>query len=850
MGTTYHEGLHKFFAQFVRSNPALQKKFDNLVNDEAVKNRIHALLEGYPEAQAQLSDGEERLAYAFQFWKAGLLRIDNENRSILQKVGALFRRVFGMVRDSEHALAIFQAFDEGKLAKPSIAAQVIAKQLNKGTMALKARRGMDGLMQGLGAAVLPAEVILGGNEHSATARKLGAIMFTNPGKESAGGGQTGYLNAKRNQGKAWANKANTVFEYMAEVDISAVQKYMQAQTDVADIKMAAHREAVTALRTTMKEFHTYLRGAGIKIGEVENYYPVVWSVDALHKNKDKFIGMLVTKYPKELNASDGDLNAAAERIHAALIDRNGVDNKGLKANREEETGAKETIREDGVLSPFFAGQEGRTLWWLDGKDSEEFQSKSITHTMSQYFHQGVRAAEYHRRFGESGIKLEAMIKQIRAEITNVAAEKYKMRVEHEFDRVEGNKTYYKKTAKHNNNLADRDKWVARQMRDISMSIGAIEGTLGKDISPNMRKFNSYMIAYQNVRLLPYMIFSSFTDPLAQVARGAPMKAAMEIFTRGMREVFQSWADMFRDMPKARQKDEWTKLAEHIGAIEVAMFNHHVADEYSSVYMSPVARRINETLFKMNGMEAWDRANRTMATKWAVRFIEQHAGLPDKNHSARWLDELGLTAATVPLNADGQLITSAEELSVVKGISPQLAKIEIAKIHAALNRWVEGAVISPNAAQRPGWSSDPNYASVFHLKQFAYSFQQTIMQRAVNELEHGNLTPITALAGFVPTMLVADLMKGLVQGAGTLPAHMAGMDAGERIMRAVERSGVMGTGDIAGAALQDWSSLGGPAFEQVVDGLRDAPERTLTKAIPLHAMGEHLFSGRSAMEVAP
>ena len=387
------------------------------------------------------------------------------------------------------------------------------------------------------------------------------------------------------------------------------------------------------------------------------------------------------------------------------------------------------------------------------------------------------------------------------------------------------------------------------MRDISMSVGAIEGTLGKDITPNMRKFTSYMIAYQNVRLLPYMIFSSFVDPLAQVARGAPLNAALETFTYGMREVFRSWADMFRDMPKARQKDEWTKLAEHIGAIEVAMFNHHVADEYSSVYMSPMARKINETLFKMNGMEAWDRANRTMATKWAVRFIEQHAALPDKNHSARWLQELGLSADTVPLNADGQLITTAEELSAVKSISPQLAKIEIAKVHAALNRWVEGAVISPNAAQRPGWSSDPNYASMFHLKQFSYSFQQTIMQRAVAEMGHGNLTPITALAGFVPTMLVADIMKGLLQGGGTLPAYIAGMDIGERIGHAVERSGVMGTGDIVGAALQDWSSLGGPAFEQIVDGIRDSSDRTLTKAIPLHAMGEHLFSGRSALEVA-
>lgn len=828
MGTVYHEGLHKFFAQFVQSNPKLQRMFDKFVNDPRILKRLETLLEGYPGALGQLKDGEERLAYAFQFWKAGLLHIDNENRSLLQKISAIFRRVFGMVRDSEHALAIFQAFDEGKLATPSVAGQVIAAQLNKGSTALKIRRGMDGLTQGLAAAALPAEVILGRNEHSAEARKLSAILFTNPGDEAAGGGKVGYLNAKRSEGKAWANKINAVLTTMDQGDIAAVQKHMQAQTALDDIKITAHRNAVASFRETMDEFHTYMRQAGLNIGKVADYYPTVWSVDALHKNKDKFVNMLVNKYAQQMNPEGGNAKASAERIWASLVEREGIDEKALNASRTDLTDAdpnasKIANREDGVLSPFFAGKEQRTLWWLDGADKEEFLSKNMGHTITQYFHQGVRAAEYMRRFGENGIRLERSLKTIRTQLTSASNDMLK--------------------AGELKDEAARVKWLGRQTRDITMAVGAIEGTLGKDITPNMRKFNSYMIAYQNIRLLPYMIFSSFVDPLAQVARGAPMAAAMETFTYGMREVFRSWADMFRDMPKERVKDEWTKLAEHIGAVEVAMFNHHVADEYSSVYMSPMARKINETLFKMNGMEAWDRANRTMATKWAVRFIEQHQALPDKHHSARWLAELGLKADTIALNADGQLITTAEELSVVKGIGMPQAKAEIAVVHAALNRWVEGAVISPNAAQRPGWSSDPNYAAVFHLKQFSYSFQQTIMKRAVNEMEHGNMRPISALAGFVPTMLAADLMKGLLQGGGSLPPHLAGMDAGDRIMYAVKHSGLTGVGDIGINTAEDWSSLGGPGFEQAVDALRDNADRTLTKAIPLHAMGEHLFSRR-------
>jgi uncharacterized protein (DUF736 family) len=807
LNTTYHEGLHRFFSQFVKSNPQVLAMFKRFGSDKKLIEKLHDLLSGYPEAQAQLADGEERLAYAFQFWKAGMLTIDAPTTSLFQKIAKGFRRIFGLMRDSEHALALFQAFDEGKLANPSTAGKVIAAEMSKGENAKAMRRNMDKLLQYVGAATLPAEVVLN-NEHSETARAIGKLMFSNPGKAKSG--EQGYLNAKANKSKQFANKANSIFAGLDKPTMDAIQEHMQSQTELSAIRIVSHREAVGKLRDIMSEFHDYMVGAGMRIGKVDKYYPTVWNVDALHKNKDAFIKMLVNKYAQQMNPDGGDAHKAAARIHTALIDRQGVDSGKLNANRE-----------DGVLAPFFAGQENRILPWLDGADKAAYLNKDMQLTVSSYIHQGVRATEYTRRFGENGVVLEAMLKKTRAELTAAALIK----------KEEAGWT--EKQAK---------SWLGDQMRDISMSVGAIEGTLGKDISPSMRKFSSYMIAYQNMRLLPHMIFSSFVDPLAQVARGAPMKSAVETFAYGMKSVFRAWADLFRDMPKERVKDEWTKLAELIGAIEMEMFNHHVAEEYSSIYMSPLAKKINDTLFKLNGMEAWDRANRTMATKWAVRFIEQHKALPDKVHSARWLAELGLDAATIPMNADGNLITTAEELSVVKGIPMDQAKREISVIHDALNQWVQGAVITPNAAQRPGWSSDPNYASMFHLKQFSYSFQQTIMNRAVSEAGHGNVAPLGALTLFIPTMVCADLMKGLIQGGGSLPAYMAGRDAGEVMLAAVGRSGVGGVGDIGANALHDWTSLGGPATEQLADAMRDGfGPKTFMKAMPVHAAYEHLVS---------
>jgi hypothetical protein len=800
LGTAYHEAMHKFWSQFVKSNPKLQTTLARFVDSPKVKTRLTELLEGYPAAQAQLVDGEERLAYAFQFWKAGLLQVDAPTTTIFQKIGALFRRLLGEVRASEHALALFQAFDEGKLSEPSAAGRVIAAQLSKGTGTLATRRRLDKFVQALAAGVLPAEEIMA-NSVSPEARKLGRTFFSNPGREGDGQGTPGYLNARTQQARKFINRSNQLFENMDVSDQRAVQELMQRETLPDQINVKIHRDAVVALRGLFDEFHAYLKGSGMDIGKIDNYYPTVWDVDALQKNRAKFIKMLVSKHAEDMGAPDPF--RAATRIYESLVNRDGVDDH-LEASRE-----------DGVLAPFFASQEGRTLPWLSGAEKAEYLEKDMVQTITRYFHQGARSAEYHRRFGKNGIFLERSLKKIRVELDKEA-------VKADFKTPE-----------------DRQKWVARQMRDITMSVGAMEGTLGKDISPNMRKFSSWMTVYQNVRLLPMSLFSSFVDPLALVARGAPLQAAYETFVRGISEVFSAWGDAFRDMPKDRVKDEWTALAEHIGATEVAMFNHHMAEQYSSVYMSPGAKKINDAMFRLNGMEAWNKSTRVMATKWAVRFIEKHAALPDKIHSARWLAELGLKPGAIPLNADGNLITDKHELAAAKGIPLPQAAAQMEVIHTALNRWVEGAVLTPNAAQRPAWSSDPNYSVLFHLKQFSYSFHQTILKRAVNEFEHGNLAPVGALAMFIPTMITADIMKGLVQGGGSLPPYMQGYNAGDWFLHGAERAGLAGIGAIGVDASQDIFSLGGPAVEQITDAMVDPSDRTMMKALPLHSLYQYM-----------
>ncbi|MBS0453941.1 MAG: hypothetical protein JSS14_21785 [Proteobacteria bacterium] len=807
LSTAYHEALHAFFSRYVKGEPRVLEVMKSLAENQKILERVHALLDGFPKAQEQLKDGEERLAYIYQFWAAGALDLPtSKGRTWLQKLGKFFRRVLGTVSDSERATELFEAFHAGQLAEPSAAGQVIAKTLAQGTMTLRARRKLDGLLQAAAAATLPANEILLGSK-SERARMLGREFYANPGEEAAGRTGEGYLNARSREARKYKNLFADAIEGLSDRDLKTVSAYLQSAVGPEAIPYAPHAKAVKGIRASLDRFYDYMKESGLDVGYIEKYFPVMWSSQRLIEQKQAFVDMLTTNYADVLQrgadtSSVKGMSQAdvAERIWAALVQNQG-------ANKIAPD------REDGVLVPFFESGEGRTLDWIKPEHREPFLEKDLVGQMSRYFHQGARAAEYAKRFGQKGEQLNSALEQIDDELWTEGRAMVKRG---ELDRKA------------------MEKWQARQMRDVRHAVGAMEGTLGKDISPTLRKFNSYMTVYQNVRLLPLSLFSSFVDPLALIARGGEMKDAYNAFLDGMKEVFRAWGNAFRDEPAERKKSEWEQLAEFVGAIDSEVFSHHISEEYSSEYMTPLAKRINDKMFVLNGMEAWNRSMRVAATKAATEFITKHKSLPTE-HSKRWLSELGLSPQDITLDADGRLVTDRHVLAKQKGVSLEQATEDVRAIHYAINRWVEGAVLTPNAAQRPSWSSDPRYSVLFHLKQFTYSFHQTVLKRAVKELEYGNLAPMGVFAWYIPTMIAADVTKGLLQGGGSLPAYMKGYDLGDWVMHGAQRAGLLGVGQLGVDANADISSLAGPAVEQAIDALRDPLADSTIRALPLHGL---------------
>ena len=835
MNVARHEALHAFFSKFIKSNPRAVRVLKTLTDDPKLMRRLEILLADEPAALQQLADGEERLAYIYQFAMAGVLKLPHTpGTTLMAKVRRFLRSVFGMVSDQERASSLLYAFEAGKMNEPSAAARAINKELQRGLGLARMSKSLDGIAQRAAALTVPSETIMA-NSASPTIRKIGRMFYTNPGAGGLEDGRHGYLNDRNQMMRRYDNLFRGTINGLDDRQMSSLIEAMQNETPLDEIKDPDVAEAQQKLTMMFARFHRYMTDEkGLEIGKIKaNYFPVVWDSAGIGEDPSAFKAMLgAPKYAGTIAsmAQDWSKKQAAfyNRMSEAEIAQMGppdtidaayvIDELTKRVSRGSgvmDDDIRTPQRMDGVLRPWMAAGEERTLNFLDPEDRAPFLEKNLVTTLSRYVRQGVRAAEYGSRFGRDGEILDKMLEQAHDEL-----------------KAEGNRLMAEGDLK---DEKARDDWVRRQFRDASNAAGAMEGSLGSDVSPTVRKINSWAIVYQNVRLLPLALFSSFVDPLGIVARGGEMREAWEAFTSGIQGVARQWGDMIREEPAQRQKTEWETLAENAGVIGAAVFSHLISDEYGSVFLDGKTKKINETMFKLNGMEPWNRAMRVAATKSAVNFIEKHLNNPTK-HSERWLDELGLGKMDVPLDADGRLVTDRRVLSALRPeMTLQEAELMTSKVHSAIVRWVEGAILSPNAAQRPAWGSDPHYSMFWHLKQFAYSFHQTMMRRGMNEAAHGNMMPLGVFAWYIPVMIAADVTKGLMLGAGSLPPYMKGYDLGDWMMHGVDRAGLLGPGQIAIDAVQHPTSLGGPMFEQIPDLFTQPVEESLVRALPVNSL---------------
>ena len=760
MSVAWHEALHDFMAMLGGSKAERKLKADLLAAAEApqVVAKLRELLKGHPKALEQIeSDREERLAYMYQFWAEGLLPLGTTGNNIFSRAARFFREMLGVLSEEQKLDRLLTALHTGKFAEPSLVATVL-QDLKANTLGDKARE-VAGPIAELADTMFTGATDRLRDTNIDALTELADMFHREPGREATG--ELPFLQRRAQQVGKRLNKLQDLLK-----DTSAEER-RRALENMQSMK-APSSALEKGLAAYLKEMRDYMVDRGVQrfdskakkwvpVGDVKDYFPRVWDKEIIRNNEAEFIALL-TQYI--------GTTQARETFNAL------VNGDGSLELAETEHALGFTPWNPAVLDRQFT-----FINQSNAADFAKFQTKDMAEIMTSYTQRAVHRAEYAQSFGNNGEVITQ--KFIDAQKQGATAEEIAM------------------------------------ARKATM---AMEGTLGHEFNPRLKEVMSGIVTYQNIVLLPLSLFSNLVDPLGVAMRSNDMKEAWKSFAYGMKGL----ADQIR----GAGDDAQTEMARTLGLIDDQNMLEAMGHVYNSMHMSRFLKNINSKFFRYNGMEMWNQRMRVSAMMAAQRFIiAQAAVISDKNagnHNAkddstlrnakRYFSELGISEKDVFVQADGTLAILEDQILAAGAKKTDSAEVT-KRIQAAVFKWVDGAVLRPNAAHRPIWGSDPRYQLIFHLKQFTFSFHNTILRRVGEELKHGNVAPGWILLSYVPFMFLSDVMKGSLTGTINTTA-----DLYEVASRSIARSGIMGTSVFGADALGDvergnlpGASFLGPAF---------------------------------------
>ena len=765
MSVAWHESLHDFMAVLGGSQAERKLKADLLDAAEApqVMAKLRELLKDHPDALKQIeTDREERLAYMYQFWVEGALPLGQTGTNIFSRAVTFFREMLGVLSQDQKIDQLFTALHTGKFAEPSLVGAVL-EDLKAKTLSDKARE-VSGPIGDAAEAMFTGATDRLRNTNVDALTELADLFHREPGRENSG--ELPFLQRRAQQVGKRLNKLQDILKDTTSEERRRALENMQAMKP-------ASTPLEKELAAYLKEMRDYMVSSGVKrfdtktkkweaLGNVKDYFPRVWDKEAIRNNEAEFVNLMEQYIGK----------AQARETFNALVNGDG----SLELAENEHTLG---------FTPWNPSVLDRQFTFINPSNAAafaKFQSKDMADIMTSYTQRAVHRAEYAHTFGNDGEVITAKFLEAQKQ------------------------------------GATQDELAMARKATMAM-----EGTLGYDFNPRLKEVMSGIVTYQNIVLLPLSLFSNLIDPLGVAMRSNDMKEAWKAFTYGMKGI----ADQLR----GAGDDAQTEMARTLGLIDDQNMLEAMGHVYNSMHMSSFLKNINSKFFRYNGMEMWNQRMRVAAMMAAQRFILSHAenvaaqishgenkndSSSYKNHSQRYLEELGIAESDVFQLQDGTIALTKDQLLQAGAKKSEVSDIE-KRIQAAVFKWVDGAVLRPNAAHRPVWGSDPRYQLIFHLKQFTFSFHNTILRRVGEELKHGNVAPGWILMSYVPFMFLSDVLKGSLTGTLNTTADLYDVAS-----QSIARSGIMGTGIFGADAMGDLergklpgTSFLGPAFDHLM-----------------------------------
>lgn len=791
MGTGFHESLHAFLGAMKDAGAHdVQAVLEKAAQSDHMLKQLRDIYKGNEAVLKQLENPEERAAYMYQHWaldKANF-KVSMPANTLFGKIKEFVNKLLGTWSNDERALHIMKYFNEGGYARSADKPNYVRDAMmntHRSQILETAKSFTEPLAQ-------MADAVFGAG--GARLRDLGPPSLfkladiIKRDHTDASGGDRGFIPIARME---ITKRMRDLGERMEAALPAPENNSLLAKAAGYKSGALSRDEIMTkALKTLQGGERSDSPEANMFANQIKKYlrethdYMRVAGVSIGDLGKDYFPRVWDTHYISKNQQAFRDMLEPYIRSGKMTGTADGLIRNLISRGGNEFGIEARDLKETSQPGMQF-GKE-RLLNFIDARDAEQFMSKDLMGTMSSYVTQAVRKAEWTRRLGNG--KLEALMEQAKKE----GATPYQLDVAEDY-------------------------------------LKGVDGTLGDGLNPTARRLMGNMIVYQNIRLLPMASFSMLIDPLGTVVRGAQVGEAWSTFKRGMVGITQTFKKEGSITP-----DLQTKWAETVGTVDSAMMSHAMGDIYTQGMVGGGAKTMNDQFFKYNFVEGLNRNFRIGATESAMKFIQRHGDWTESKHSERWIKELGLFKSDIKTTADGHLALSKSD-----GLTAE----QETRVHAAINQWVDGAVLRPDAADKPIWFNDPHFALIAHLKQFVYSFQKNILARVAHEVGHGNYTPMMALASYVPVMMAADFAKGMLISGGGVPQWQQGWGPAEYLEYAAERSGLFGVGQFGVDIAKDLHrgntglfALSGPSIEQ----MRDVVE----------TVGGHKQFGHTAIDAMP
>ena len=736
-GAMYHEALHAFFAQMGDMGlHSVQRVLVKAADSVYVRNQMREFFKNKPEVLAQIENSAEERV-AYMFQMYAL----GELKNLKGEPKNIIEHIAEAIRKF---LGIWSNSQRAEhILEYFLSGEYAEKGMGKRNAVAQVllERGTNSTVDAVTNALQPLtnvfeRMVLSGDQRL---RKTGIASLI----ELADKVKTRYTSQHSDTGylPAWRAKYTQLVNdiYMKMEDMGLGQEQYE------DVMLHLQRgsntngvvgEAVKAIRQWQTDIRAYEEQSGVKVGDLGGTYFTRIWDIDLISKDPDGFRAMLQSYKDSGNKVDPDA------VIARLLSHDGV------------------ASSDELIRPGNQFAKERTLHFISNEDAEPWLNKNLLQTLSRYAVQAARSAEFAKRFGRWGDDGGLNIL--------TAAEKEGATAEH----IE----------------------LARQ------HLAAAGGTLGDNINPKLRRFFGNATVYQNIRLLPFVVFNSLVDPVGMVIRGGEWKDAAKALGRFITHIPKGLSGKMGD-------DFHTRMAADIGAIEHAAMLHAMGTTYNQGMTSNLGRKINDTFFRYNLMESHTHAMRVAATESAARFLLRHMEDPNE-HTSRYLAELGLKASDIKRTEDGNLAYRAKD---------GLTVAQEARIKAALNKWVDGAILRPDAADKAIWMSDPHFMLIAQMKSFTFSFQNTILKRVVHEFQNGNYRPVMALASYVPFVIASEILKGMLAGGGELPEYQQQFGLADWGQHGLYKAGLFGVGQFGIDAYdRGLGTLTGPAVGQLVD----------------------------------